>query len=141
MLVMTSDPRTTAATFPAGATLADLGEFGVLDVLTGRLAQGEDVLVGPGDDAAEVRLEGDRALLATDVLVDGRHFRRDWATANEIGHRVAAANLSDINAMGGRGLSKTVGVPSHTRGLNEGKFPEANADGAPKTGFPRSAGS
>ena len=115
MLVMTSDPRTTAATFPAGSTLADLGEFGVLDVLTGRLAQGEDVLVGPGDDAAEVRLEGDRALLATDVLVDGRHFRRDWASGVDIGRRAAAQSLSDINAMGGRASAVTVGVaaPPH----------------------------
>ena len=40
---------------------------------------------------------------------------------------------------GGRGLSKTVGVRED---LIEGKLPEANADGAPKTGFPAvSAGS
>ena len=109
MLAMTADPRTPPA-YPAGATLGDLGEFGVLDVLTGRLRQGEDVLVGPGDDAAEVRLAGDRALVATDVLVDGRHFRRDWSSAADIGHRAAAQSLSDLNAMGGRTVAVTVGV-------------------------------
>jgi thiamine-monophosphate kinase len=100
----------TPPTFPADATLADLGEFGVLDVLTARLSQGDDVLVGPGDDAAEVRLADARALVATDVLVDARHFRRDWATAEDIGHRAAAQSLSDINAMGGRTVAVTVGL-------------------------------
>jgi thiamine-monophosphate kinase len=108
MLAM--DAHRPPATFPAGATLADLGEFGAIDMLTARLRQGDEVLVGPGDDAAEVRLESDRALVATDVLVDGRHFRRDWASAADIGHRAAAQSLSDINAMGGRTVAVTVGL-------------------------------
>jgi thiamine-monophosphate kinase len=36
----------------------------------------------------------------TDALVDGRHFRRDWCDASDVGHRAAAANLADIAAMG-----------------------------------------
>ena len=108
MLVMDAQPP--PATFPSGATLADLGEFGVLDVLTARFQQGDDVLVGPGDDAAEVRIAGGRALVATDVLVDGRHFRRDWAAAADIGHRAAAQSLSDLNAMGGAATAVTVGL-------------------------------
>ena len=43
-------------------------------------------------------------------MVEGRHFRRDWASAADIGHRAAAQNLSDINAMGGRATSLTVGL-------------------------------
>lgn len=108
MLVMDVQPA--APTFPAGATLADLGEFGVLGTITPRFRQGDEVLVGPGDDAAEIRLRGDRALVATDMLVDGRHFRRDWAAASDIGHRAAAQSLSDINAMGGRTVAITVGL-------------------------------
>jgi thiamine-monophosphate kinase len=43
-------------------------------------------------------------------MVEGRHFRRDWASAADVGHRAAAQNLSDINAMGGRATSLTIGL-------------------------------
>src|SRR5262245_18962500 len=89
-------------TFAANATLADVGEFGLVDELASRFSYGEQVLVGPGDDAAVLAVPDRRLLVSTDLHVDTRHFRRDWATAEEIGHKVAAANLSDINAMGGR---------------------------------------
>ncbi len=95
---------------PPGTTLADLGEFGVIGALTRGFSQGADVLLGPGDDAAVVTVDGGRVVVSTDVLVDGRHFRRDWASASDIGHRAAAQSLSDLNAMGGRATAVTVGL-------------------------------
>jgi thiamine-monophosphate kinase len=68
------------------------------------------VLLGPGDDAAVVAVPDGRVVVSTDLVVDGRHFRRDWASAHDIGRRVAAQNLSDINAMGGRATALTVGL-------------------------------
>ena len=106
MLPMPHEP----ALVPAGATLADLGEFGLLALLTPRLPQRDHVVVGPGDDAAELRVPDGRVLVSTDVLVEGRHFRRDWASANDIGHRAAAQSLSDLNAMGGVATAVTVGL-------------------------------
>ena len=91
-------------------TLADVGEFALIRALTEKFPQGDDVLVGPGDDAALVAVPDGRVLVSTDLCVDGRHFRRDWATAQDIGRRVAAQNLSDINAMGGRGTGLTIGL-------------------------------
>lgn len=82
--------------------IAETGEFGLIERVTARLASGEDVLLGPGDDAAVVRAPDRRVVASTDVLVEGRHFRRDWASATDVGHRAAAANLADIAAMGAR---------------------------------------
>ena len=96
--------------FPPDATLSEAGEFPLIDRLRDVFAQGEQVLVGPGDDAAVLRIRNGHVVVSTDVLVEGNHFRRDWVPATDIGHRAAAANLSDINAMGGRAHSLTVGL-------------------------------
>lgn len=95
---------------PPNASLADIGEFGLVNALAERFPQGDHVLVGPGDDAALVSVPDGRVVVSTDLHVESRHFRRDWASANDIGHRVAAANLSDVNAMGGRATALTVGL-------------------------------
>jgi thiamine-monophosphate kinase len=96
--------------FPADATVSEAGEFPLIERLRAVFAQGEHVLVGPGDDAAVLRIRQGHVVVSSDVLVEGRHFRREWASAADIGHRAAAANLSDINAMGGRAHSLTIGL-------------------------------
>jgi thiamine-monophosphate kinase len=96
--------------FAGDATLSQAGEFPLIARLREFFAQGEQVLVGPGDDAAVLRVRTGHVVVSTDLLVEGRHFRRDWASAADVGHRAAAANLSDINAMGGRAHSLTIGL-------------------------------
>ena len=75
-------------------TVAKAGEFGLIARITRRLPAGPSTLLGPGDDAALVAAPDRRVVVSTDVLVDGRHFRRDWSTAEDVGHRAAAANLA-----------------------------------------------
>jgi thiamine-monophosphate kinase len=81
-------------------SVARTGEFGLIARVTARLQPGASTLLGPGDDAAIVAAPDGRVVASTDALVEGRHFRRDWASGVEIGHRAAAANLADIAAMG-----------------------------------------
>ncbi|MPZ60110.1 MAG: thiamine-phosphate kinase [Propionibacteriales bacterium] len=103
-------------TQPRDGLVADIGEFGLIEELRPIFSQPDDVVVGPGDDAAVVKMAGGRCVVSTDLLLEGRHFRRDWSSAEDVGHKAAAANLSDINAMGGRGTSMVIGlgVPGST---------------------------
>ena len=93
-----------------GRTVGDAGEFGLIGAVSPRFAPTAAVLLGPGDDAAVVRVPDGRVVASTDVLVDGRHFRRDWSSAHDIGRRAAAANLADIAAMGAHPVALLVGL-------------------------------
>jgi thiamine-monophosphate kinase len=92
------------------------------DELVGLLAQvagtSAELLVGIGDDAAV--LEGG-LVVCTDALVDGVHFRSDAMAAREIGLRAAAANLSDLAAMGARPLVllAAIGLPDEYEDVQE----------------------
>jgi thiamine-monophosphate kinase len=83
-------------------SIAETGEFGLIARIVARLDAGPATLLGPGDDGAVIAAPDGRVVASTDVLVEGRHFRRDWSAAADIGHRAAAANLADIAAMGAK---------------------------------------
>ncbi|HEY0938026.1 MAG TPA: thiamine-phosphate kinase, partial [Trebonia sp.] len=53
-----------------------------------------------GDDAAVVSAPSGSVVAAVDLLIEGRHFRRDWSTAHDVGVKAAARSLADIAAMG-----------------------------------------
>ena len=87
----------------------EIGEVGLIRRLVEELRAAPGTLIGPGDDAAVVRPRGNLDLvITTDAAVDGVHYRRAWGRVRGIGARLplmigarlAAANLSDLAAMG-----------------------------------------
>src|SRR5207244_4327107 len=81
-------------------TLAEVGEFGLIGALSAWLPAGPRTLVGIGDDAAVLAVPDGRVVATTDFLIEGRHFRRDWSGAADVGHKAAARSLADCAAMG-----------------------------------------
>ena len=95
--------------------IGDIGEDALIALFTPRLPTTSAALVGPGDDAAVLHLEGD-LVVSSDVLVQDRHFRREWSTAGDVGYRAAMQNLADIDAMGAVpiALQVTLAAPPST---------------------------
>lgn len=92
-------------------TVAELGEQRLLQQLKAYCPA--DVV---GDDAALMTPKpGHQVVVTTDVLVDGVHFSDRTTPPHAAGWRAAAANLSDLAAMGAEGLGITVGLslPNH----------------------------
>ncbi len=77
-------------------------EFELIADIVSRLGKrGDNVLLGPGDDAAVTEVEGVTAT-SIDAFVEGVHFRLATTSLRDLGHRCLAAALSDIAAMGAR---------------------------------------
>jgi len=97
-------------------TLADLGEFAVIDRLLAGRRHGAHTLLGPGDDAAVVSAPDGRVVVSTDMLVESRHFRRDWSAPHDIGRKAIAQNAADVEAMGAAatGFVVALGAPADT---------------------------
>jgi thiamine-monophosphate kinase len=95
------------------------GEFAFVDWLRKRTPSAERVILGPGDDGAILRWPSDRnCLVTTDMLLEGSCFRLaethpgtpGAGTAQQIGKKAMAVNLSDIAAMAGVPIAAVVSV-------------------------------
>lgn len=96
-------------------TIADMGEDALIALFAPRLPLSDAAILGPGDDAAVLSVDGD-LVVSSDVLVEGRHFRLDWSSPEDVGWRAAMQNLADIDAMGAvpTALQVTLAAPGST---------------------------
>lgn len=104
-------------------TVADLGEFGLIAAIAARLPPGGPAAVGIGDDAAVLAVPAGQPVATMDLVVEGRHFRRDWSAPADVGGKAAARNLADVAAMGATPVALLVGLAA------PGDLPAAWAEG------------
>ena len=93
-------------------TIQDLGEQALLVQLQGfspRDLTGDDAAVLPSPHP-------DALVVSTDMLVEGVHFSEQTTPGFDVGWRAAAANLSDLAAMGAMpiGITIALGLPGTT---------------------------
>lgn len=75
-----------------------------------------NVVLGIGDDAAVWRpSRSNLSVITTDALVEDIHFTLTGMSAEDVGHRALAANLSDIAAMGARPVLATIALGVNAR--------------------------
>lgn len=87
-------------------SINDIGEQGLLKKL--QLFCPGNII---GDDGAVLSVNSQEQLvITTDVLVDGVHFSDQTTPPETVGWRAAAANLSDLAAMGATPIGITVGL-------------------------------
>jgi thiamine-monophosphate kinase len=92
------------------SALSEVGEHVLIAEVGAMLKQGTAVGLGPGDDAALLWTTDGRIVVSTDVLVEGRHFKPVWSSANDVGRRAAAASMADIAAMGAKPTALVVAL-------------------------------
>ena len=99
--------------------MASEGEFDLIARLAPFLATADDdLVVGHGDDAAVIDVDGRGVCLAVDVLVEDVHFLRALSSMADVGYKSVAVNVSDLAAMGASpsvaliGLCRPADVPS-----------------------------
>jgi len=106
------DYKPTPEDFWVAETLGELGESELLKRLKKFAPPGQ-----LDDDTAQINQNSQDLLINTDMFVDGIHFSDDTTTAEDVGWRAVAANLSDLAASG---VDQIIGInvglvaPAHT---------------------------
>ncbi len=97
--------------------LGNLGEFGLIDKLTGAFVnRNAGTVKGIGDDAAVLYRDAEHyTLISTDLLIEGVHFNLMYMPFKHLGYKSVVVNLSDIVAMNGTPEQITVSLAVSNR--------------------------
>lgn len=97
-------------------SLADLGEFGLIEHLTKNFKiKQKSTVKGVGDDAAVLDFSNKKTLVSTDLLVEGIHFDLSYMPLKHLGYKAVMVNLSDIYAMNATATQVTVSIAVSNR--------------------------
>ncbi|TXE08243.1 thiamine-phosphate kinase [Gelidibacter salicanalis] len=97
-------------------SLADLGEFGLIDHLTKHIEITQKSTVkGIGDDAAVLDFKSKHVVVSTDLLVEHVHFDLSYMPLKHLGYKAIMVNLSDIYAMNATASQVTVSIAVSNR--------------------------
>lgn len=101
---------------PARTSLSQLGEFGLIDHLTNQFEITQaSTLKGIGDDAAVLDFTDKKAIISTDLLIEGVHFDLAYMPLKHLGYKAVVVNVSDICAMNAKPTQITVSVAVSNR--------------------------
>lgn len=101
---------------PQRTSLAQLGEFGLIDHLTKSLTINQpSTLKGIGDDAAVLDFKDKKIVVSTDLLIEGVHFDLAYMPLKHLGYKAVVVNVSDICAMNAKATQITVSVAVSNR--------------------------
>jgi thiamine-monophosphate kinase len=101
---------------PARTSLSQLGEFGLIDHLTNQFEITQaSTLKGIGDDAAVLNFADKKAVISTDLLIEGVHFDLAYMPLKHLGYKAVVVNVSDICAMNAKPTQITVSVAVSNR--------------------------
>ncbi|GIM54599.1 thiamine-phosphate kinase [Capnocytophaga cynodegmi] len=96
--------------------LSDLGEFGLISHLTKNFEiKNSSTLKGVGDDAAVIDFKTKKAVISTDLLIEGIHFDLSYVPLKHLGYKSVVVNLSDIFAMNAKATQITVSIAVSNR--------------------------
>ena len=97
-------------------SLGQLGEFGLIDHLTQNFTITQaSTLKGIGDDGAVLDFGDKKAVISTDLLIEGVHFDLAYMPLKHLGYKAVVVNLSDICAMNAKPTQITVSVAVSNR--------------------------
>ncbi len=97
-------------------SLGQLGEFGLISHLTKSFPiNHKSTLKGVGDDAAVLDFKTKKAVISTDLLVEGVHFDLSYMPLKHLGYKAVVVNVSDICAMNAVPTQITVSIAVSNR--------------------------
>ena len=97
-------------------SISELGEFGLIDHLTQNFKIVHHTSIkGIGDDAAVLDFEDKKAVVTTDLLVEGVHFDLAYMPLKHLGYKAVMVNLSDVYAMNATPKQITVSIAVSNR--------------------------